>query len=899
MRLFSVEIENWRKLPEKRIEFENRTTVIHGPNETGKSTILEALSRGFFDRSSSRAEEIRRIRPLTALGSVSSIVKINFSLNDEKYRVEKTFNHNRGTFLYRIEDSKETLLAQDDDADRKLIEMLEADLQISGASKPSKWGAFYWLWTPQDSRELPTEGEPTRSLHLDQSGGTVLVTPKFNSVQSRIINQYSQYFTETGRPIKNSPIPRIEDDIAGLKITARERKSRIQIVEDHKRELEDTLRELPRHVEILNNSKLDIEKAREDARDFSKIKAELDVIEARIREIERNIGDASRAIQELQDSSGRIRELQNEEKIIRENLSRVEAICVQLESQLKKLNKETGDKLNELKSCDELLADARILYSKNSVLQQIKELERKTVRITKINEKLEELRSREKPLLITQKELEELYRSQIQIKGLNERLSESGLYVNIAPGEKDALTVEVDGKEIEENQQTATGTQEVKVSYESLGEVNIRANLQKARDIKSDIERLQSNISNVLNKNSAKSIDELKELHAEQTEILNEVKQYLAERKGVDERPLEEIGIMFEALREKHHKYETIERSELAIKSNPTDIDLGELIRKRESERKKSDDELNELRGEREEISIGLETRKNEMTELRTRNEHLSDDLRKSVEHERGLIRKYGSQENQEKILEGEKEKLSTQVEEHKVIKKRHKEIEEGPISRIKNLESKIENQEQIIQQHRASIEQLRGKIIEGSLDGSYSQLSEAESMIEALEERLQREELQAKSIKLLKDILEQQYQKALRSVTEPIKQDVESYLSYVTGKLHDEVELNDNLIPIRLGERGLEELSLTFEDGSSGLKEVLALCVRLAVAKHLSERDTQCLVLDDPFVHVSSDRSEKMTELINKVIDDEGLQVVVLTHRPMEFAGFTGKIIDIQTPRR
>ena len=99
-----------------------------------------------------------------------------------------------------------------------------------------------------------------------------------------------------------------------------------------------------------------------------------------------------------------------------------------------------------------------------------------------------------------------------------------------------------------------------------------------------------------------------------------------------------------------------------------------------------------------------------------------------------------------------------------------------------------------------------------------------------------------------------------------------------------------------RLGERGIQEVSLEFTDGSSGLQEVLTLCVRLAVAKHLSEKEPQCLILDDPFVHVSSDRSNRMIELVNEAIDEHGLQVIVLTHRQMEFAGFAGKMVDIQS---
>jgi ABC-type molybdenum transport system ATPase subunit/photorepair protein PhrA len=132
--------------------------------------------------------------------------------------------------------------------------------------------------------------------------------------------------------------------------------------------------------------------------------------------------------------------------------------------------------------------------------------------------------------------------------------------------------------------------------------------------------------------------------------------------------------------------------------------------------------------------------------------------------------------------------------------------------------------------------------------------------------------------------------------VVGPIQEEVKRSLSYVTGFLHEDVELNEYLFPTRLGERGFEDISLEFNDGSSGLKEVLTLCVRLAVAKHLSGRDFQCLVLDDPFVHVSSDRSNKMVELINEAIKECGLQVIVFTHRQMEFAGLTGRMVDIQS---
>lgn len=219
MKLHWIELENWRRHTKTRIDFDEDTTVIYGPNESGKSTVFEALSRGFFDKSSTHAEAIKRIKPLTASGNVTSTVRIEFILNKTRYRVEKNFNLRSGTLLYKIAGEKTILLNQDNSADEEMIHLLEAELPSTRGSKPSQWGALRWLWTPQDYRELPTykEGDPTTSLHLETKDGEgVLVTPKFQAVQNSVQTSYAQYFTRTGKAIKDSPISNIKEDIQTL-----------------------------------------------------------------------------------------------------------------------------------------------------------------------------------------------------------------------------------------------------------------------------------------------------------------------------------------------------------------------------------------------------------------------------------------------------------------------------------------------------------------------------------------------------------------------------------------------------------------------------------------------------------------------------------------------------------
>ena len=899
MKLHWVELENWRQHTKTRIDFDEDTTVIYGPNETGKSTVFEALSRGFFDKSSTHAEAIKRIKPLTASGNVTSTVRIEFILNKTRYRVEKNFNLRSGTLLYKIAGEKTILLDQDNSADEELIQLLEAELPSTRGSKPSQWGALRWLWTPQDYRELPTdkEGDPTTSLHLETKDGEgVLVTPKFQTVQNSVQNSYAHYFTRTGKTGKESLISKIEEEIQTLQQGSVELRDKIKKVDDEKQQLEELQRQLPILEKKLIETKEELEKARSEAIDFSSIESELKASEGGVREAKRDVDDAKKGLIALEKSAKEVEKHQKKEKETRENLSRLEALCEQLEGRQQEIKEKVEERAMKIRECEELTRDARILWTKSDTMEKTEVLEKKIKRIKVLDDKIESLREKEVPITPTNKEVEKLIQSQTRIEALKESLTARGLAVNVTPGKKGSLEVEVDGERIKDGKLTATGTESVSVGAPELGKVIVKAKLEQAHDAKVDILRLEESTQGTLSKYAVNLIDELKELSRTQNEILHNIKELGAERKGVDERATNEITLELKKLVEKYEEYKKIKRTPNAVKLNPTDVDLGKLVNKREKEQEDAKAVLDEARDERDKIDEELIKKKEKLAEIRAEKKHISDDLENSKTQEREIFRQYGSVEIQGKTLRSAKANLKNRNEEYEKIKQRYEELEKGPINRIKRLGQQIENQEQVIRQQRTSIDQLKGGIGTESLGGAYSELAETESRMEILSERLEKEQIHAESYKLLKEALEQQYRSALSAVVGPIQEEVKRSLSYVTGFLHEDVELNEYLFPTRLGERGFEDISLEFNDGSSGLKEVLALCIRLAVAKHLSGRDFQCLVLDDPFVHVSSDRSNKMIELINEAIKEYGLQVIVFTHRQMEFAGFTGKMVDIQS---
>jgi DNA repair protein SbcC/Rad50 len=576
MILNSIEIENWRQHTKLTAEFDKAATVIYGPNETGKSTILEALSKGFFDRSNSHSEAIKHIKPLTARGNVTSTVRIDFTLSTTKYRVEKNFNWKPGTRLYKFSQGKAILLAQDDSADEQLIKMLEASLPSSRGSKPSQWGAFQWLWAAQDNRELPTahEGNPMISLHLETTqSGEVFATPAFLRVQKSLEPLYERYFTNTGRSTSNSYILSLEKEIQIHEASKIQLNEKMNQVEDLKRHLKDYQDQLPSLEAKVDESKKELAEAKSEAADFSLIEAEMKVIEGEVLNAKKSAKDAQDAIAVLNKSSNAIVKLEAEEKETRKKYSLQEARCELLEKRQQESRIEVERRVIEVRQSEALVRDARIQESKFETTKNLKVLTKTVDKINTIDQKITALR--EKILLIvpTKKELEKLKESQTKIEVLKESLQSGGLTVSIVPGKRGTLSVSVDGENIKKETLCAVGTETISVEAPRLGKAIITANLKQMRDAKSEIERLEDITQTILNKYSVGSAKELDLIIRTQEDIAHKVKLLIAERRGIDERQLPEIKLELKKLQEKLDGYDKIERSPNAIRANPNDID--------------------------------------------------------------------------------------------------------------------------------------------------------------------------------------------------------------------------------------------------------------------------------------------------------------------------------------
>ena len=89
MRLVSVTVRNYRIHQEVTVPFGKGLTVIAGPNESGKSTLAEAVHHALFLRSRVTGEIAQSLRSAHHAGHPSVVLELESA--GRRLTIEKTF----------------------------------------------------------------------------------------------------------------------------------------------------------------------------------------------------------------------------------------------------------------------------------------------------------------------------------------------------------------------------------------------------------------------------------------------------------------------------------------------------------------------------------------------------------------------------------------------------------------------------------------------------------------------------------------------------------------------------------------------------------------------------------------------------------------------------------------
>ncbi len=233
MKLNKVTVRNYRIHRETVIEFDPKLTLISGPNESGKSTLVEAIHRALFLRAKGTSKPVEDMR--SDWGGVPS-VELEFSAGAQDVKLAKKFSGTGGSVGLTITGQP---VLQGDDADEKLAGLLHVGGPVGGRGAvgelPSRW-AHLWVWQGKagDSpAETVAEQQASLVQRLQAKGGAAIAQSDLDArVLREIRERYNALFTERGDPKAGSDLARAVRDLAETQDALAKTKQAVNALEE-------------------------------------------------------------------------------------------------------------------------------------------------------------------------------------------------------------------------------------------------------------------------------------------------------------------------------------------------------------------------------------------------------------------------------------------------------------------------------------------------------------------------------------------------------------------------------------------------------------------------------------------------------------------------------------------
>ncbi|MFS0143352.1 AAA family ATPase [Corynebacterium striatum] len=194
MRLHSIEIHNVRGVEHLRVDElpETGVVVIHGENEAGKSTIVEAIDTVLTEKHSGASKKIKALKPVHR--DASPEVRLEATVGPYRFRIHKRWLKKKISELHVLEPrpAQFTGGAANDELDRILSEHL--DRQLLDA-----------LFLRQDDlgSGVAAVGIPSVTSALESASGMDTAVAEDSELITRVQKEYEKYFTaRTGAPAK-------------------------------------------------------------------------------------------------------------------------------------------------------------------------------------------------------------------------------------------------------------------------------------------------------------------------------------------------------------------------------------------------------------------------------------------------------------------------------------------------------------------------------------------------------------------------------------------------------------------------------------------------------------------------------------------------------------------------
>jgi len=179
-----------------------------------------------------------------------------------------------------------------------------------------------------------------------------------------------------------------------------------------------------------------------------------------------------------------------------------------------------------------------------------------------------------------------------------------------------------------------------------------------------------------------------------------------------------------------------------------------------------------------------------------------------------------------------------------------------------------------------------------------YEQYARIEEQIKELRAEIDRDQLRAEALKLLRETINECEEEATAGVAGPVADRASKLLQRIAGKRIGAISLGDDLAPWGVGPAETDE-TIDLEILSGGEREQVHLAVRLALAELLTKDagKRRLVVLDDVLTATDDERLGRVIAVLEEMRPHA--QFVILTCHPERYKPLKGaKFIDMANLR-
>ncbi len=240
MRLISVCVRNYRVHREFMISFDRSRTLIGGPNEVGKSTLIEAIHRVLFLKAKGTGKPYELMRSMVHVGVPE--VELQFEAGGQSWTLRKQFGKDSATLT-----RANSPALRGDAAETELARLLGYDAATNATTRLAQW-SHLWVWQGEagvDPVSQATAQKDTLVARLQSMGGSAVLQSALDAqVANRFADAMDLLFTKTNRIKVGSELERATSDAEQAKITLALATERLQSLESAANQFDDATNEL-------------------------------------------------------------------------------------------------------------------------------------------------------------------------------------------------------------------------------------------------------------------------------------------------------------------------------------------------------------------------------------------------------------------------------------------------------------------------------------------------------------------------------------------------------------------------------------------------------------------------------------------------------------------------------